>query len=67
MSQAGVGVTCEGSRLLTSRQVADALQCSVRFVWNWTKKGELPAVRMSRLVRYRVEDVEAFIARHQDG
>jgi len=60
-------VACEPSRLLTSQQVADALQCSVRFVWDWTKRGELPAVRMNRLVRYRVEDIEAFIARHQDG
>jgi excisionase family DNA binding protein len=67
MSEAGLGVACEGVKLLTSRQVAVALQCSERLVWGWTKDGDLPAVRLGRLVRYRIDDVEEFIARHQGG
>ena len=67
MAETNFAVECEGVKLLTARQVADALQCSERSVWGWTKNGGLPAVRLGRLVRYRVEDVEAFIARHQSG
>ena len=67
MTEANLAVECEVVKLLTARQVADALQCSERSVWGWTKDSDLPAVRLGRLVRYRVEDVEAFIARHQSG
>ncbi len=67
MTEVNLAVECEGVKLLTGRQVADALQCSERSVWGRTKDGNLPAVRLGRLVRYRTEDVEAFIAKHQSG
>ena len=50
--------------LLTIREVAEALQCSERAVWGWTKDGELPVVRFGRVRRYRPEDVKEFVAKH---
>lgn len=50
------------ARLLTPPEVADHLGVSVETlnVWRCTKRYPLPYVKVGRLVRYRVSDVEAF-------
>jgi excisionase family DNA binding protein len=49
--------------LLTERDVAAFLQCSVRKVQRMIKEGELEAIRFGRLVRVRPEALTAFIER----
>ena len=50
--------------LLTSRDAARALSISERTLWGLTQpRGPIPVVRVgSRLVRYAVADLEAWIA-----
>jgi excisionase family DNA binding protein len=49
------------TEFLTSRQVADLLQVSVRTVVNMRRKFILPHLKIGRLVRFRQRDVEAAI------
>lgn len=52
------------TKLLTPQDVATLLQVSVETlnVWRCTKRYNLPYIKAGRLVRYRAEDVGAFIA-----
>lgn len=47
--------------LLTAPEVADRLRVTIRTLQRLEVDGELVAVRIGRSVRYRPEDVEAFI------
>ena len=51
-----------GSRLLTKEDVADRWQCRPRQVREMWARRELPAVKVGRLVRFRLEDIEAYEA-----
>lgn len=55
--------TSLSERLLTPDQVAEHLGVSVETlnVWRATKRYDLPYVKAGRLVRYRAEDLEAFV------
>lgn len=48
--------------LLTRRETAQRMRCSEATVKRRTAAGDLAAARNGRLVRYRVADVDAFIA-----
>jgi len=48
--------------LVTRREAARFLNVSERQVWNLQNDGRLPHVRIGRSVRFRVTDLEAFIA-----
>lgn len=57
-------------KLLTPIEVAEILGVSVETlnVWRATKRYNLNYIKSGRLVRYRLEDVEAFIdSRLQEG
>lgn len=56
-----------GGPLLTSREAADRLGIGRRTLWSISNMGRLPCVRIGRLVRYQVEDLEAFIERNLTG
>jgi len=48
------------ARLLTAREVADILGVSTETVLRWTRRGELPAVRLpGGAIRYREDVIEA--------
>jgi excisionase family DNA binding protein len=48
--------------LLTARAVAELLDVSPETVLRWTRKGQLPAVRLpSGAIRYREADLEAWL------
>jgi len=48
--------------LLTARQVADMLGVSAETVLRWTRKGELPAVRLpGGAVRYRQDVLDRWL------
>lgn len=55
--------------LMTPEEVADYLKVSKETlnVWRCTKRYNLPYVKAGRLVRYRSDDVEAFIASRMQG
>lgn len=50
-------------QLLTKEQVSEILGVTVGTlaVWRTTKRYNLPYVKSGRLIRYREEDVQAFI------
>jgi excisionase family DNA binding protein len=52
-----------GERLLTVKDVAQFLQCSIRKVQRMIDAGELEAIRIGRLVRVRPEALQALIER----
>jgi excisionase family DNA binding protein len=46
--------------LLTAREVAELLRVSAETVLRWTRRGELPAIRLpSGALRFREADLEA--------
>ena len=50
----------EAARLLTAEQVADRWQVPASQVYRLAREDRLPAVRLGRYRRWRVEQVEAF-------
>lgn len=48
--------------LLTTEQAAKILTISPRHLWDLTKRGALPAIKIGRSVRYARADIDAFIA-----
>jgi len=58
------GTGAMGERLMTALEVADLLAVPKTRVWSMSRRGEIPTVRLgSREVRYRRQDIEAWIAR----
>jgi excisionase family DNA binding protein len=54
----------KGRRLMTAVEVADLLAVPTTRVWSMSRRGEIPTVRLGpREVRYRPQDIEAWIAR----
>ena len=52
----------ESPALLTTRQVADLLNCGERTVWRWSRSGVMPhPVRIGGAVRFRREEIERWI------
>jgi excisionase family DNA binding protein len=59
-----------GRLLLTAAEAAEALAISERTLWALTDRGEIPAIRIGRSVRYAVEDLRAWVdaqRRRPDG
>jgi len=49
--------------LLTARQVADLLGVSAETVLRWTRRGELPAIRLpGGAIRYRQTELDNWLA-----
>lgn len=51
--------------LVTPREAAKILSLCEKTLWSLTKRGELPAVRIGRSVRYDVADLRRFIDRQK--
>ncbi|MBU2611883.1 MAG: helix-turn-helix domain-containing protein [Chloroflexi bacterium] len=49
------------TRLLKSDEVAEILQVSKALVYVLLKRGEIPSVRIGKVVRVRLEDLERYI------
>jgi excisionase family DNA binding protein len=52
--------------LWNSRQAAKALGISERKLWDLTKKGAIPCVRIGRAVRYDPADIRTWIEIQKD-
>jgi excisionase family DNA binding protein len=53
--------------LLKVREAANALNISERKLWEMTKRGAIPAVRIGRAVRYDPADLQAYIEASKCG
>ena len=51
-------------RLLTARQVAEALGFSVDWVWKKANAGELPSVKIGSNVRFREDQILEYLDQH---
>lgn len=48
--------------VLSTKEAAAYLSISLPTLFRLTRAGELPHLRIGRVIRYRVEDLEAFLA-----
>jgi excisionase family DNA binding protein len=54
--------------LMTAEQVAERLGgVSVKWVWAQTRAGNIPHVRLGRLLRYRPEKIDSWLAEIERG
>jgi excisionase family DNA binding protein len=52
-------------RLLTSRDLAEFLHVSPETILRWTRRGELPAIKLpGGAIRFRETDLEAWLDEH---
>ena len=50
------------TRLLTAREVADMLSVSRETILRWTRRGELPAIRLpGGAIRYRESELDGWL------
>jgi excisionase family DNA binding protein len=53
-------------RLVTAREFAGLLGVSTETVLRWTRRGEVPAIRLpGGAIRYRETDLDAWLERHE--
>ena len=52
-------------KLLSTDQVADYLGVSTRTVARLVQRGELPAFRVGRALRFKLADLEAYMEKHR--
>ena len=62
-----VGGNDFGQRLLTTRQVAKLLSVTTRSVCAWAKAGDIPAIRVGKLWRFRGSAVTKWIGKRQSS
>lgn len=48
------------TRLLTAEQLAERWQVPKSHIYRLTREGKVPAVKLGRYYRYRIEAIEAF-------
>jgi excisionase family DNA binding protein len=51
-------IISDDERYLTVEQAANMLQVSRVTLWDWNKKGILPAFKIGRQVRYKLSDIQ---------
>jgi len=54
--------TPQSALALRPREAAKLLGVSPRLLWQWTKDGRIPSIKLSRTVLYRRESLEEFLA-----
>jgi excisionase family DNA binding protein len=53
-------------RLLTARELAEILDVSTETVLRWTRRGDLPAIRLpGGVIRYRQTDFDTWLEEHE--
>ena len=53
--------------LMTTQDLARYLQCSMTTVRRWISRGEIPHIRLGKLVRFRRSEVDAWLTRYHEG
>ena len=54
-------------RLMTAREVASYLRCSVTTVRRLVLRGKAPHYRLGRMIRFRRSEIDAWLAAHHGG
>ena len=55
-------------RLLTARELADQLGVNAETVLRWSRRGELPTIKLpGGAIRYREHDIDQWLRRHETG
>jgi excisionase family DNA binding protein len=62
-----ISTQCDDIRLLNREQTAKRINCSPRNLHNLVVRGELPYVRLGKLLRFIPADVDEFIQSHRIG
>ena len=61
-------MTATADPLITARQLAETLGVSTETVLRWTRRQELPAIRLpGGAIRYRATDIERWLERREIG
>lgn len=55
------------NRLLTSEEAADFLRVSQRTLWAMSNRGEIPTIRIGRLIRYSMSDLLEFVGQQRNA
>ena len=50
--------------LMTTKQVADYLQLHIITVYQWSREGKLPTLRLGKTIRFRKSEIDAWIDSH---
>ena len=53
--------------LMTAGEVASYLRCSISTVRRLTRRGELPHYRLGKIVRFRRDEIDAWLAGRHEG
>jgi excisionase family DNA binding protein len=56
-----------GEHLVDARAAAERLNISRRSLWSLTNSGQIGCIRIGRCVRYRLEDLKAFVDANRQG
>lgn len=56
-----------GSALMTAGEVAELLRVSTEWVWEQSRKGTIPTVKLGRNVRYRPDAIMDWVAGIEAG
>ena len=54
-------------RLITAREVASYLRCSISTVRRMVLRDKVPHYRLGRMIRFRRSEIDAWLALHQEG
>lgn len=49
----------------TVKELADLLRVTEMTIYRWVKRGELAAYQIGRVMRFRRDDIEAFLEKHR--
>jgi excisionase family DNA binding protein len=52
----------KSAKAIPPRDAANYLGVSVRTLWTWTNEGRIASHKLGRLVRYTIDDLDAFLA-----
>jgi excisionase family DNA binding protein len=54
-------------KLLTYRDVAELLQCSIRFIAKLVSLGHIPFIKIGRAVRFRPDQINLWLERRNNA
>ena len=52
---------------LRAKEAAKSLGIGERKLWSLTNRGEIPHIRIGRMLRYPVRELEEWISKHTEG
>lgn len=61
----GTSPPCGEQSLLTAEQVGAMLGMSAEWVWEASRRGEIPTVKLGRYRRYRPEAIQAWLRENE--